>query len=238
VTQFATGLNTPRVIVTAPNGDIFLSESYANRIKVLRDANNDGKPEVNETFVDGLKQPFGIAFWPAKNPQWVYIANTDSVVRFPYRNGDTKARGASETIVGNVSAGGKLTGGGHWTRDIVFSPDGRKLYLSIGSLSNVSDDANENVRARIYEYSIGRDGRRMSERTSPGAFATRSDWPFTRKPGNCGQASTSATDWATTSCPIMSPACATAVFMAGRGITSAATKTRVTKANAPTCTAK
>ena len=166
VTEFATNLNGPRKIVTAPNGDIFVAESYSNRVRILRDTKKNGKADMSEVFADGLKQPFGIAFYPNNaNPQWIYIANTDSVVRFPYRNGDTKARGASETIVNDVSSGGKLTGGGHWTRDIVFSKDGKKLYLSIGSLSNVDDNERENVRARIFEYSIDKDGRRTSERT-------------------------------------------------------------------------
>jgi len=166
VTEFATGLNGPRKMVTAPNGDIFVAESYSNRVRILRDSKNSGKADVSEVFADGLKQPFGIAFYPnGANPQWIYVANTDSVVRFPYRNGDTKARGESETIVNNVSGGGKLTGGGHWTRDIVFSKDGKKLYLSIGSLSNVDDNERENVRARIFEYSLDAQGRRTSERT-------------------------------------------------------------------------
>ena len=164
VSLWAENLNNPRVIVTVPNGDIFLAESGANRVRVLRDSKNSGKSDTSEIFADGLKQPFGIAFWPAKNPQWVYVANTDSVVRFPYRNGDLKSRGAGETIVDNVSSGGKLPGGGHWTRDIEFSKDGKKLYLSIGSLSNVDDNERENVRARIYEYSIGADGKRTAER--------------------------------------------------------------------------
>ncbi len=164
VSLWAENLSNPRVLVTAPNGDIFVSESYANRVRVLRPSIDGSKVQTTEIFAGGLKQPFGLAFWPAKNPQWVYVANTDSVVRFPYRTGDLKARSASETIVNDVSSGGKLTGGGHWTRDIVFSRDGKKLYLSIGSLSNISDDASENVRARIFEYSIDTSGKRSAER--------------------------------------------------------------------------
>ncbi len=168
VTQFATGLSNPRLMTTAPNGDIFLAESGANRIRVLRDANNSGKVQQSEIFADGLRQPFGIAFYPnGANPQWVYIANTDSVVRFPYRDGDLKARGASEEIIGDVSPGGRLPGGGHWTRDIVFSLDNRKMYLSIGSRSNVDEnhDPDENRRARVFEYSLDAQGRRTDQRT-------------------------------------------------------------------------
>jgi len=93
VVKFADGLNKPRMIRTAPNGDLFVAESNANRIRVLRDTNGDGKPEINEVFAEGLNQPFGIAFYPlGANPQYVYLANTGSVVRFPYQSGETKAR--------------------------------------------------------------------------------------------------------------------------------------------------
>lgn len=157
VTQFATGLNNPRVVQTAPNGDIFVVESGPNRVRVLRDANGDGKPEINEIFAEGLKQPFGLAFYPpGPNPQYVYVANTDSVVRFPYRNGDLHARGAQELIVDDISGGGRLRGGGHWTRDLVFSRDGRKMFVSVGSRSNDNEDndvESEARRARIFEYS-------------------------------------------------------------------------------------
>lgn len=151
VEQFAQGLTEPRVIVTAPNGDLFVAESAANRVRVLRDADGDGRPEISEIFVGHLDKPFGIAFYPAgPNPQYIYIANTGTVVRYPYHSGDLKASGPAETIV-TLSAGGHLTGGGHWTRDIVFSLDGRSLFVSIGSRSNVSDDAEEQYRARIFQ---------------------------------------------------------------------------------------
>jgi len=153
VTKFVSGLAEPRMIRTAPNGDLFIAESKSDRIRVLRDADGDGKPEVNQIFEKGLSQPFGIAFYPpGPDPKYIYIANTDSVVRYPYKSGDTGAKAKSETVVSNVSGGGMLTGGGHWTRDIVFSKDGSKLYLSVGSRSNVDDDSDENRRARIFEY--------------------------------------------------------------------------------------
>lgn len=153
VEKFAEQLRNPRLIRSAPNGDLFVAESKANQIRLLRDADRDGKPEVTEVFATGLNQPFGIAFYPlGANPQWVYVANTNSVVRFPYQNGDTKARAASEMAVSNISGGGQLEGGGHWTRDIVFSKDGTKLFVSVGSKSNVSDDSAEARRARIFEY--------------------------------------------------------------------------------------
>ena len=106
VTEFATGLTEPRVIVRAPNGDLFLAESRANRVRVFRDADGDGKPEVNEVFATGLNRPFGIAFYPVgPEPKYVYVGNTDSVVRFPYKNGDTKASGEAETIVKDIPSG-------------------------------------------------------------------------------------------------------------------------------------
>jgi glucose/arabinose dehydrogenase len=113
----------------------------------------EGKAVVSELFSEELTQPFGIAFYPpGPEPQWVYIANTGSVVRFPYRNGDIKARGPQEMVVADIPSGGRLTGGGHWTRDIAFSLDGNKMWVSVGSQSNNNDDARENRRAAILEF--------------------------------------------------------------------------------------
>jgi glucose/arabinose dehydrogenase len=154
VTEFAKGLQEPRVILRAPNGDLFLSESRANRVRVLRDADGDGKPEVNEVFATGLRRPFGIAFYPlGPEPKYLYVGNTDSVVRIPYRNGDTKATGEAETIVKDIPSGNeRVGGGGHWTRELEFSPDGNTLYVSVGSRSNNDDDARENRRAMILAF--------------------------------------------------------------------------------------
>ena len=153
VTEFATGLRNPRVIMTAPNGDSFVAESAANQVHVLRDADGDGKPEVSKVYAKGLRQPFGIAFYPARpNPTYVYVANTSNVVRFPYKVGDTKASGAPETIVKELPGFAQLTGGGHWTRDVDFSLDGKRMFVSIGSRSNNSDDAGENRRADILVF--------------------------------------------------------------------------------------
>ena len=155
VALFATGLINPRYLLTAPNGDIFVTESSANTIRVLRDSDGDGRPDINEKFATGLSQPFGLAFYPSgPDPMFLYVANTDGIVRFPYRNGDLRARGKPERIA-DLSSGGRLTGGGHWTRDIVFSADGTKLYASVGSKTNVSDEAAEPAereRARIFQF--------------------------------------------------------------------------------------
>ncbi|PYK24563.1 MAG: sorbosone dehydrogenase, partial [Verrucomicrobia bacterium] len=151
---YASGFRDPRFLLTAPNGDIFVVESRANQIKVLRDSNADGKPDRTEIFAEhDLNKPFGIAFYPpGGDPQFLYVANTDGVIRFPYRNGNLKARGPAQKLAAHLSSGGLLRGGGHWTRCIVFSPDGKKMYVSIGSRSNVSDNAAEENRARIFEF--------------------------------------------------------------------------------------
>jgi glucose/arabinose dehydrogenase len=160
VALFASGLVNPRMARVAPNGDLFVAESRANRVRVLRDADSDGKAEVIQTFAEGLRQPFGVNFYPPNNPTHIYIANTDSVVRYPYAAGDLLARGAGETVVSSISAGGLLRGGGHWTRDVVFSRDGAKMYVSVGSRSNVSDDEGEAGRACIFEFDPdGKNGR-------------------------------------------------------------------------------
>ncbi|HMI83633.1 MAG TPA: sorbosone dehydrogenase family protein [Polyangiaceae bacterium] len=150
---FASGLTNPRMARVAPNGDLFVVESQAGRVRVVRDRDGDGKSDIAETFAEGLKQPFGVNFYPLKEPRYVYVANTDSVIRYPYGAGDLKARGPAEPLVDDIAGGGRLRGGGHWTRDLVFSRDGSSMYVSVGSRSNVNDDASEARRARIFEFS-------------------------------------------------------------------------------------
>jgi len=147
---YATGFRDPRFLLSAPNGDIF-------------DTDGNGKPDVTEIFVQkGLNKPFGVAFYPpGDDPQFLYVANTDGVIRFPYRNGDLKARGPAQQLAAHLSPGGLLRGGGHWTRCIVFSPDGKKMYVSIGSRSNVSDSAAEANRARIFEFNPDGSGQKV-----------------------------------------------------------------------------
>jgi glucose/arabinose dehydrogenase len=129
---FAKGLDGPRIIRAAPNGDIFVAETDAGRIRVLRAADGSSKPTANEVYATRLHQPFGIAFFPSgDDPRWIYVANTDAVVRFPYRSGDLKASGKPETIVANLPHGS-----GHSTRDIVFTPDDKRMLVSVGSVSN------------------------------------------------------------------------------------------------------
>lgn len=155
ITQYTTGLDQPRLIRTAPNGDLFVALSYQNKVMVFRGVGPDGKPKEISTFADDLSQPFGIAFYPlGPNPKWVYIGNTDSVVRFPYKNGDMKATGAAQKLA-DLPGGGRLRGGGHWTRDIRFSPDGKRMFVSVGSHSNVDDPDThpaEFHRANVLEF--------------------------------------------------------------------------------------
>jgi glucose/arabinose dehydrogenase len=150
VQLYAEKLDQPRELRTAPNGDLFVAESHGDRIHIFRGITSDGKPEQSSVFATGLREPFGIAFYPVgDNPQWVYIGNTHSVVRFPYKNGDLKATGGPETIVP------ELPTGGHSTRDLAFSPDGSKLFVAVGSNSNVHDPdthSDEHHRANILEY--------------------------------------------------------------------------------------
>ena len=132
---FAEGLSGPRIIRVAPNGDIFVAETRAGRISVIRASDGASKPGTSEIFASGLNRPFGIAFFPAgSDPQWIYVANTDSVVRFPYRSGDLKASGPAEVVVAKLPAGGN-----HSTRDIVFTPDDKRMMVSVGSSSNVGE---------------------------------------------------------------------------------------------------
>lgn len=130
--RIASGLRGPRVVRVAPNGDLFVADSRANRLLVYR-LDESGAVTEQSVFASGLSQPYGIAFYPSDRPRWVYVANSGSIVRFPYEEGDMSARGEPEEVVADLPTGG------HWTRDIAFSPDGGTLYVSIGSLSNVAE---------------------------------------------------------------------------------------------------
>ncbi len=137
VKLFASGLDQPRLMRVAPNGDIFVAESQAGQLRVLRPSVDGNGVAQMEVFATGLRRPFGIAFYPTNdNPEWVYVGNTDSIVRFPYRTGDLKARGAAEVIAPGLPTGDRP----HWTRDIVFSSDGKKMFVSVGSGSNVAEE--------------------------------------------------------------------------------------------------
>ena len=129
------GLKNPRVVRVAPNGDAFVADSKQNRVLVYRPDGSSGQFGKANVYASGLREPYGIAFHPpGVDPQWVYVANSNGIVRFKYKSVDVEASGKPEEIVENIPEAH------HWTRDIVFSPDGKTLYLSVGSGSNVALD--------------------------------------------------------------------------------------------------
>lgn len=158
VELFAAELKNPRQIRRAPNGDIFVAETAAGRIRVFRGIGADGKPQQVEEYASGLNEPFGLGFYPpGPDPQWLYVANTDAVVRLPYRNGDLKARGKPEKLA-------DLPTGGHSTRDVVFSAGGKRMFVAVGSRSNVDDPDTtpaEKFRANILVYNPDGSGRKV-----------------------------------------------------------------------------
>lgn len=156
VKVFAQGLQNPRLVRTAPNGDIFIAETGRNRIRVMRAPDGAEAPTENQVFVEGLRGPFGVSFYPPGNkPEWIYVANVNSVVRIPYKSGDLKATGEPEVVVPKLSD----TTGGHTTRDVVFSNDGKRMFISVGSGSNVAEQMGkktaEEIRAWEAEHGLG-----------------------------------------------------------------------------------
>jgi glucose/arabinose dehydrogenase len=172
VNAFATGLDHPRWIYVLPNGDVLVAESTnanrparsvfdyamvstmkraaamgvsANRITLLRDADGDGVAETRETFLEGLNQPFGMALLG----DTFYAGNTDGVVAFPYAAGASRITAPGRKLV-------EFKPGGHWTRSLLPSPDGRKLFAGVGSSSNIAESgmAAEEGRALIYELDV------------------------------------------------------------------------------------
>jgi glucose/arabinose dehydrogenase len=173
VNAYATGLKHPRWIHVLPNGDVLIAESSnvpravmrnlfdyamvstmkragavgvsANRVTLLRDENGDGVAETQEVFLEGLNQPFGMA----QLGDTFYVGNTDGVVAFPYKTGDRRITAPGRTLA-------TFKPGGHWTRSLLPSTDGRKLYVGVGSSSNIGDNGveAEDGRALIYELDI------------------------------------------------------------------------------------
>ena len=228
VQLYTTGLDNPRLIRTAPNGDFFLAESSSGKIKIFRGITADGKPRETSVFVEGLNRPYGIAFYPpGNNPEWIYIGNTDAVVRFPYRNGDLKATGPAQHIADLPH------GSGHWTRDVQFTTDGKKMFVAVGSASNVDDPdttPEEKDRADILQFNP--DGSQMRVyaygiRNAGGGLAidpkTNELWCSVKN----------ATAWATISSPTTLPTFRTVASTAGPGGTSAPTRIRATTASTP-----
>ena len=127
------GLGSPRTLLFAPNGDLFVANSFAGEIVALRFADGQAVPVKGWTFARNLDQPYGLAFYPPEDPRWLYVATTTGLIRYPYAGGLT-AEGRGEVLFND------MPDGGHWTRSIAFSGDGSTLYYSVGSQSNVAED--------------------------------------------------------------------------------------------------
>ena len=171
VNVFAEGLSNPRRMALAPNGDVFVTESRAGEIVLLRDADGDGVAERRETFATGLERPFGMAFQDG----FLYVGNNDAVVRFPYVPGQLQAQGVPEHVVDLPVSSDALDhdtaerlgidvnrtrGFNHWTRNLIFGPDGRKMYVSVGSATNAMPGSDPR-RAAINEYDADGSGHRV-----------------------------------------------------------------------------
>jgi glucose/arabinose dehydrogenase len=173
VEKFADGLKSPRWIYVAPNGDILVAQANTetkgvkkvaaaavmgkddahvgasvNTIMLFRDADKDGKPELRETFLSDLNQPFGMLIIG----NYFYVANTDAVVRYPYKAGQTKITGEGTKIL-SLPEGGR-----HWTRNIVTNADKSKIYVAVGSASNVAEDGMDKEERRACIIEINPDG--------------------------------------------------------------------------------
>jgi glucose/arabinose dehydrogenase len=158
VYPWADDLPGARTVMVAPNGDVFVVQSAGNAVTVLRDADHDGIPETRSTFANGssLNLPFGLAFFPpGPNPAYVYVANTDSVIRYPYRAGDLTAHSPAQTIISGLP--GPID---HVTRGLAFRPDGAKMYISVGSAANV-ETGEDPRRAAILEFNPDGSGYRL-----------------------------------------------------------------------------
>ena len=154
VTKFADGFENPRWTYIAPNQDIFVVESGTrnskNQITVLRDKDKDGKFETREVFISGLNKPFGMLVLK----DFFYIANTDGLYRYPYKNNPLKLETKGEKIL-ELPAGGYNN---HWTRNLLASPDGNKIYVSVGSGSNVGENGMDKEVRRAAILEINPDG--------------------------------------------------------------------------------
>jgi glucose/arabinose dehydrogenase len=171
VNVFAEGFSDPRHMALAPNGDVFVTESRSGEILVLRDRDDDGVAELRETFARDLERPFGLAF----HDGYLYVGNNDAVVRFTYDDGQIQAQGPPEHIVGLPVSSDALDqdtaerlgidisrtrGFNHWTRNLIFSPDGQKMYVSVGSATNAMPGTDAR-RAAINQYEVDGSGHRV-----------------------------------------------------------------------------
>jgi glucose/arabinose dehydrogenase len=149
VSVFTSDVQGPRVMRIAPNGDIFLAETQSGRIKVLRPTADHSGVASSGIFAEGLDRPFGMQFYPAGGrPEWLYVAENNRVIRYPYGAGSMSTSAEPEVIVSQLAP----TGNGHYTRDLVFSADGERMFVSVGSLSNVAEDMPKKSPAEIQAW--------------------------------------------------------------------------------------
>ncbi|HMD74782.1 MAG TPA: PQQ-dependent sugar dehydrogenase [Steroidobacteraceae bacterium] len=180
VATLAAHFDGPRKMLVAANGDIFISEIYGGRITALRPAPNNDALVSRTNYATGLTQPFGLAFYPdAEHAQWLYVAQVDRVVRYAYTTGDLSARGEPQTVVADLPHGG-----GHSTRDITFSPDGRRLFVSVGSGSNIAETmskkTSEQIRVWEAQHGLGAAWDRETDRAAVLVFEVGSQQPGRR----------------------------------------------------------
>ena len=149
VSVYASDLENPRNMLLAPNGDVIVTETGAGRITILRDTNKDGVADARFVFASDLNAPYGLAF----HDKWLYVGNEDSVVRLPYTPGATSATAKPQRLT-------TLPSGGHSTRGVIFNRAGTKMYVSIGSDSNVSS-GEPPERAAIVEFNPDGTGKRI-----------------------------------------------------------------------------
>ncbi len=148
---FAGGLSHARWLAVAQNGNVFLAEPDAGKVTLLRDERGEGKASLVTTFAQGFDRPHGMAF----HGGYLYVADVRRVWRIPYRDGDSKAAGPPEPVTAPGAIG---TGSGHWTRNIVFSPDGARFFVTVGSADNIGEDPLP--RASIQEFNADGSGQR------------------------------------------------------------------------------
>lgn len=150
VTRFAEGLKNPRWTYVAPNGDYFVSESKKGNILLFRDTDHDGKPDMKKVFLEGLNKPFGMLVLN----DYYYVGNTDGLYRYPYEKGMIKMKAKGEKIM-DLPAGGYNN---HWTRNVIAGPDGNKIYITVGSSSNVGDHGMDEEKRRANIIQANPDG--------------------------------------------------------------------------------
>lgn len=133
----------------APNGDLFVAETKAGRIVVLHAAAPGAALSPPSIYASGLVNPFGMQFYPRTHPRWLYVAETNRVVRYPYHEGDSSASGAAQEMVSQLAP---EASGGHITRDLVFTPDGRSMFVAVGSHSNVAEQIPKKTAAEVRQW--------------------------------------------------------------------------------------